>query len=126
MNIEKLVQPDSAPELALWGGLECTVNRVRDQYFSQMERNGHADRVEDIERFASLGIQAIRYPVLWERTAPNGIENADWTWSDARLPALQRLGVTPIVGLIHHGSGPEHTSLVDPAFPESSPSTPVR
>jgi dTDP-4-dehydrorhamnose reductase len=118
MNIETQIQPDAAPELALWGGLECTVNRVRDHYFSQMERNGHADRVEDIERFASLGIKAIRYPVLWERTAPGGIENADWSWSDARLPALQRLGVTPIVGLIHHGSGPEHTSLVDPAFPE--------
>jgi dTDP-4-dehydrorhamnose reductase len=118
MNIDKQIQPETATELALWGGLECTVNRVRDNYFSQMERNGHADRVEDIERFASLGIKAIRYPVLWERTAPNGIENADWSWSDARLPALQRLGVTPIVGLIHHGSGPEHTSLVDPAFPD--------
>ena len=118
MNIDKQIQPDSRPELALWGGLECTVNRVRDQYFSQMDRNGHADRLQDIERFASLGITAIRYPVLWERTAPNGVESADWSWSDARLPALQRLGVTPIVGLVHHGSGPEHTSLVDPAFPE--------
>lgn len=118
MNTDKNIQPDSASELALWGGLECTVNRVRDQYFSQMDRNGHADRLQDIERFASLGISAIRYPVLWERTAPNGIESADWSWSDARLPALQRLGVTPIVGLVHHGSGPEHTSLVDPAFPE--------
>jgi dTDP-4-dehydrorhamnose reductase len=118
MNIEHHIQPENAPELALWGGLECTVNRVRDNYFSQMERNGHADRVQDIERFASLGIKAIRYPVLWERTAPDGIDKADWSWSDERLPALQRLGVTPIVGLLHHGSGPEHTSLVDPAFPE--------
>jgi dTDP-4-dehydrorhamnose reductase len=24
----------------------------------------------------------------------------------------------PIVGLLHHGSGPRHTSLIDPAFPE--------
>jgi dTDP-4-dehydrorhamnose reductase len=106
------------PELELWGGLECTVNRVRDNYFSQMERNGHAERLQDIERFASLGIKAIRYPVLWERTAPDGIDNADWTWPDERLPALRDLGVTPIVGLIHHGSGPRHTSLVDPQFPE--------
>jgi len=103
---------------ALWGGLECTVNRVRDQYFSQMERNGHAERLQDLERFASLGIKAIRYPVLWERTAPDGLDKADWSWSDLRLPALRELGVTPIVGLLHHGSGPRHTSLVDPAFPE--------
>jgi dTDP-4-dehydrorhamnose reductase len=118
MNLNASTQPESAPELALWGGLECTVNRVRDNYFSQMDRNGHAERLQDIERFASLGIKAIRYPVLWERTAPDGIESADWSWPDERLPALRDLGVTPIVGLIHHGSGPRHTSLVDPAFPE--------
>ncbi|MEC4719982.1 family 1 glycosylhydrolase [Noviherbaspirillum sp. CPCC 100848] len=104
--------------IELWGGLECTVNRVRDDYFSQMERNGHATRSDDLERFASLGIRAIRYPVLWERTAPDGIATADWSWPDERLPGLQKLGVTPIVGLVHHGSGPRHTSLVDPGFAE--------
>lgn len=117
MNLNSNHHP-ATPELQLWGGLECTVNRVRDEYFSQMERNGHAERLQDIERFASLGIKAIRYPVLWERTAPDGIDSADWSWPDERLPALQQLGVTPIVGLVHHGSGPRHTSLVDPAFPE--------
>ncbi|MBW8898701.1 MAG: sugar nucleotide-binding protein [Massilia sp.] len=81
-----------------------------------MERNGHAERLQDLERFASLGIRAIRYPVLWERTAPDGIDSADWSWSDERLPVLQQLGVTPIVGLVHHGSGPRHTSLVSPDF----------
>lgn len=104
--------------IELWGGLECTVNRVRDDYFSQMERNGHATRSDDLERFASLGIRAIRYPVLWERTAPDGIATADWSWPDERLPGLQKLGVTPIVGLVHHGSGQRHTSLVDPGFAE--------
>jgi dTDP-4-dehydrorhamnose reductase len=118
MNVNTNNLTPGATELALWGGLECTVNRVRDNYFSQMERNGHAVRLQDIERFASLGIKAIRYPVLWERTAPDGIESADWSWPDERLPALRDLGVTPIVGLIHHGSGPRHTSLVDPAFAE--------
>ena len=28
------LRTDSQPDLALWGGLECTVNRVRDDYFS--------------------------------------------------------------------------------------------
>ena len=98
MPIHSAAQTAASQDLALWGGLECTVNRVRDNYFSQMDRNGHADRPQDIERFASLGIQAIRYPVLWERTAPDGIERADWSWADARLPALRALGVNPIVG----------------------------
>jgi dTDP-4-dehydrorhamnose reductase len=117
MNSHSDYQPVSPGELALWGGLECTVNRVQDTYFSQMERNGHADRPQDIARFASLGIKAIRYPVLWERIAPDSIEAADWSWPDERLAALQELGVTPIAGLVHHGSGPRHTSLVDPEFP---------
>ncbi|WEF32692.1 family 1 glycosylhydrolase [Pseudoduganella chitinolytica] len=102
--------------IELWGGLEATVNRVRDRYFSQMDQNGHKTRISDLDRFAALGIKAIRYPVLWELTAPEGVDKADWSWADERLPALRDLGVAPIVGLVHHGSGPRHTSLVDPAF----------
>ena len=102
----------------LWGGIECTVNRVRDAWFDQLERNGHARRIEDLDAFATLGISAIRYPVLWERTWPDPDREPDWRWSDERLGRLRELGVRPIVGLVHHGSGPAHTSLVDPAFPE--------
>jgi len=105
-------------KLDLWGGLECTINRVGNNYFSQMERNGHAGRPCDLERFQSLGIQAIRYPVLWEFIAPCGLRSADWSWPDERLPQLRELGMVPIAGLVHHGSGPSYTSLVDPRFPE--------
>ena len=104
-------------ELALWGGLECTVNRVADEYFNQLERNGHTGRLCDLERFAGLGIRAIRYPVLWEHMAPDGLDRVNWEWSDARLPELQARGITPIVGLVHHGSGPKYTSLTDSNFP---------
>jgi len=102
----------------IWGGIECTVNRVGDRYFDQTIRNGHQERISDLARFAELGIRAIRYPVLWERTAPDGLEHADWRWPDERLGALRELGVRPIVGLVHHGSGPRDTDLLDPAFPE--------
>ena len=104
--------------LELWGGVECTVNRVGDAYFSQIERSAHATRLDDLDRFAALGIRALRYPVLWERVAPDGLAHADWTWSDERLERLRALHVRPIVGLVHHGSGPRDTSLVDPGFPE--------
>ncbi|SEK63349.1 family 1 glycosylhydrolase [Nitrosovibrio tenuis] len=103
-------------DLMLWGGLECTINRVGDEYFSQLDRNGHGVRLCDLDRFAYLGIRAIRYPVLWEYIAPNGLAVANWSWPDARLPALKERGVMPIVGLVHHGSGPANTSLVDPSF----------
>lgn len=107
--------PVSSPEI--WGGIEPTVNRVGDHYLDQLVRTGHATRLEDLDLFQALGIKAIRYPVLWERTAPDGIETADWSWPDIRVNRLRELGIRPIVGLIHHGSGPRDTSLIDPAFP---------
>lgn len=104
--------------LEVWAGVECTVNRVGEEYFDQLERNGHVTRLEDLDLFAQLGIKAMRYPVLWERIAPNGLENADWSWADVRLRRLKELGIRPIAGLVHHGSGPRDTSLVDLEFPE--------
>ena len=105
-------------DVELWGGVECTVNRVGDRYLDQLERNGHAERIEDLDLFAALGVRAMRYPVLWERTAPEGLERARWSWAEERLARLRSLGIRPIVGLVHHGSGTRDTSLVDAAFPE--------
>lgn len=102
----------------LWAGVECTVNRVRDGYSDQLERSGHALRLKDLERLASLGVRRLRYPILWERTAPKNLDGCDWLWSDERLRQLRKLGLQPIAGLVHHGSGPCYTSLVDPEFPE--------
>jgi len=107
---------DGMAALEMWGGVECTVNRVRDDYFTQLDRSGHAERDGDLDRFAALGIRSLRYPVLWETTAPDGPASADWSWPDRRLQALRRLGIAPIVGLVHHGSGPRHTSLLCPRF----------
>ncbi|PSF37257.1 dTDP-4-dehydrorhamnose reductase [Aphanothece hegewaldii CCALA 016] len=109
---------NSKQPLEIWAGVECTVNRVGDEYFDQLERNGHAKRIEDLELFALMGITAMRYPVLWEKIAPNGLDSADWSWADLRLKRLQELEIRPIVGLVHHGSGPPCTSLIDPEFPE--------
>jgi dTDP-4-dehydrorhamnose reductase len=110
------VADNGRPEL--WAGVECTVNRVGDRFFDQIERSGHARRDSDLELFAALGARAVRYPVLWERTAPRDLVSADWSWGDRRLARLRELNVRPVVGLVHHGSGPQHTSLVDPGFPE--------
>ncbi len=104
--------------LELWGGVECTVNRVGDRFFDQMERNGHAWREDDLDRFAALGIISLRYPVLWERLAPDRPVVADWSWTDRRLGRLRELGIRPVLGLVHHGSGPRRTNLLDPGFPE--------
>lgn len=106
------------PPLEMWGGVECTINRVGDTYFDQLKRNGHESRLDDLYRFAELGIRAIRYPIQWERIAPHGLAQANWSWADERLNLLHTLGITPIVGLTHHGSGPRSTSLIEPSFAE--------
>jgi dTDP-4-dehydrorhamnose reductase len=104
--------------LELWGGHECTVNRVGYDYLDQTRRSGHQDRPEDLDLFAALGLRALRYPVLWERVAPD-LKSHDWDWTDTRLARIRDLGMRPIVGLLHHGSGPTATDLLDEGFPEA-------
>ncbi|MFO0614433.1 MAG: hypothetical protein U0414_17740 [Polyangiaceae bacterium] len=102
--------------LQIWGGVECTVNRVGDRWFDQIELSGHATRDDDLRLVRDLGIQTLRYPLLWERAARAGAEH-DFQWMDRRLALLRELDMHPIAGLVHHGSGPAHTHLLDPAFP---------
>jgi len=113
MNIPQELCP-----LELWGGVECTLNRVGDAQFDQLVWSGHDKRIGDLDLFAGLGLRALRYPILWERHAPHGVAQADWSWADARLGRLRRLDIEPIVGLLHHGSGPRYTHFLDPEFPE--------
>jgi dTDP-4-dehydrorhamnose reductase len=98
--------------LELWGGIEATINRVHDNFYDQCAWNGHYDRLEDLDRIAKLNIKAIRYPALWERWG----DEEDWSWLDRRLERLRELGIRPILGLVHHGSGPRYTNLLDPRF----------
>ena len=57
--------------LELWGGHECTVNRVGDRWLDQTRRGGQEQRLDDLQRFADLGLKALRYPVLWQRVSPD-------------------------------------------------------
>jgi dTDP-4-dehydrorhamnose reductase len=105
------------PAVELWGGVEYTVNRVGDRWFDQTAWSGHDRRYDDIDLFHTLGLRTLRCPVLWEQVAPDGLAHADWRASDERLHRMRALGMRPIVGLVHHGSGPRETSLLDPQFP---------
>jgi dTDP-4-dehydrorhamnose reductase len=101
--------------IELWGGCECTVNRVVDAFHDQTLFSGHHQRPEDLDRLAGLGLKTLRYPLLWERVAPNGA--LDWSWTDERLARLKALDIRVIAGLLHHGGGPAGTDLLDDAFP---------
>jgi dTDP-4-dehydrorhamnose reductase len=106
----------SDDRIALWVGPEPTVNRVGPTFLDQLEATGFAGRLDDLDRLASLGAERVRFPLLWERTAPDRPDQLDWSWNDSRMARLRELGLQPIVGLVHHGSGPRYTSLLDPGF----------
>jgi dTDP-4-dehydrorhamnose reductase len=104
--------------LELWGGYECTVNRVGDEWSDQTIRSGHEERLGDLQLIADLGMRSVRYPALWERISPDRPKQRDFRWTDERLAEIQRLGINPILTLCHHGSGPHYTSLLDEGFAE--------
>jgi dTDP-4-dehydrorhamnose reductase len=104
--------------LELWGGVECTLVRIGDGYRDQVRETGHSARFADIEAMAELGIRAVRYPILWESVAPQSAQELDFSWHDRRIHRFRELGIEVIAGLVHHGSGPRYTSLLDEDFPD--------
>src|SRR5437764_934928 len=110
------IQIQYEPEI--WGGIECTINRVNNTFLDQLELSGHYKRETDISCFADIGIKALRYPVLWEKHQSKKDTIINWDWSARQLDMIRSYNITPIVGLVHHGSGPAFTSLLDKAFPE--------
>lgn len=105
-------------QIELWGGVECTIVRVGDEYRDQTRETGHSDRPLDIDLIADLGVRTVRYPILWESIAPEHPGKLDFSWTDERLEMLRERGIGVIGGLLHHGSGPRYTSLLDPDFPK--------
>ena len=104
--------------LEIWGGLECTINRIGDSFRDQLYYAGHYTRNNDIEEIAKLGISKLRYPVLWEAHEAHENEIINWERTNSRLEKIRSHGIVPIAGLLHHGSGPVFTSLTDPDFPQ--------
>ncbi len=105
----------SQSALQLWGGVECTINRVGDTFYDQCAWTGHRVRVEkDLERFCEAGLKTLRTGLPWEHFAAG----QSWGFADRCLRTMEGLSMVPIVGLLHHGSGPMTTSLLDPEFGE--------
>jgi dTDP-4-dehydrorhamnose reductase len=105
-------------DFEVWASPEPTIARVdADRWVDQLALTGHDRRESDVALLGSLGVDASRTPVLWERTAPDDPLVIDLNWAKNRVAALATRGIAPIVTLLHHGSGPRYTDLLDPAFP---------
>jgi len=69
--------PYYSPEV--WGGIECTINRVGDTYFDQLQY-ACLYQQPHLEALADLGIKKLRFPILWEKHQPERSTGIDWTW----------------------------------------------
>ncbi len=101
--------------LEVWGGIECTINRVKNQYFDQLEFGDFYER-DDLANIIDLGVKTLRFPVLWEKHQPKKNGDIDWEWCSSQLHLLKTNGINPVVGLVHHGSGPSYTDLLKDDF----------
>ncbi|MGN6550492.1 MAG: family 1 glycosylhydrolase [Pararhizobium sp.] len=106
-----------SPLPEVWGGVECSIVRISGTARNQLVDTGHHLRTGDLDLIAALGIRTLRYPVLWEMVEP-AAGRYEWNWTDDRLRRLRDAGIGVNAGLIHHGSGPAWTHVLDPAFPE--------
>jgi dTDP-4-dehydrorhamnose reductase len=97
---------------AVWAGVEPSFLTIGGQRRDQLRDTGHDARLADLDDLADLGISAVRYPVLWGRGGPE----TDWDWAGRRLERLVALGIDPIVGLLHHGWGPDGLDPLDPEY----------
>ena len=88
--------PASAPHnvvvpIELWGGIECTVVRIGDEFRNQVVETGHSARMADLDAMAELGVKTVRYPIVWETVAPQVPAECDFSWHDRRLERLREL-----------------------------------
>jgi hypothetical protein len=68
---------EAGQPIEMWGGVECTVNRIGDTYYDQLSRCGHDDRLDDLNRIADLGIRSRSIGrsarTCWRNTAPGAV-----------------------------------------------------
>lgn len=107
-------QNEPAP-LAVWGGVECSHIRIGDVERDQCAEAGHNKRLADLDLIAGLGLRTLRYPMLWATIErPDG--SLEFGQVETRFHRLRDLGIAPIAGFLHHGSGPGGLTPADPTF----------
>jgi dTDP-4-dehydrorhamnose reductase len=100
----------------VWAGPECAFVDAGTGMRDQLLETGHADRLADIDDLASLGVRAVRQPVLWGW--PDGRPDTDWDWARSRVERLAEAGIRPILGFLHHGFGPAGVDPLAGDYPD--------
>jgi len=54
----------------LWGGIECTINRVDNTFRDQLAYNRFYEHQNLLQAITELPFKKLRFPVLWENINP--------------------------------------------------------
>lgn len=96
--------------MEMWAGFECTLNRVGDRFQDQLLPSERKMRTDCLDALPALGITAFRYRIAWDDVSTT------WDTVTQDIASLASHNIKPIVGLLHHGSGPAGTSLISDNF----------
>ncbi len=100
-------------------GIECSYptidhGRIRRD---EMEECGHYARWrEDLALVRDLGLRFLRYGLPYHRTHL-GPGRYDWSFADEVMAEIRRLGITPILDLLHFGLPDWLGGFVNPELP---------
>ena len=86
-------------------GVECSNPTIEGGRLrrDQLAECGHYDRYkEDLGLVRELGLRYLRYGLPYHITSP-AAGRYDWDFADAAMAEIRRLGITPILDLMHFG-----------------------
>ncbi|HEY0865751.1 MAG TPA: family 1 glycosylhydrolase [Fimbriimonas sp.] len=109
---------DSPRNFMFATGIECSYPKIAGGIRRDLlEECGHYERwKEDLRLVRELGLKVLRYGLPYHRVhlAP---ERFDWEFSDLAMAEMQRLGITPILDLMHFGVPDWIGDLQNPELP---------
>jgi beta-glucosidase/6-phospho-beta-glucosidase/beta-galactosidase len=84
-------------------GIECSYPRTQHGRRDQLAECGHYEHWrKDFELVRELGLKVLRYGLPYHLVNPRH-GKYDWSFADEAMRELKRLGITPILDLMHFG-----------------------
>jgi beta-glucosidase/6-phospho-beta-glucosidase/beta-galactosidase len=96
---------DNAGNFLFATGIECSYPKIKNGSVrrDQLRECGHYDRwKDDLALVKDLGIRYLRYGLPYY-AIHRGVGRYDWEFADAAMAEIKRLGITPILDLMHFG-----------------------
>ncbi len=98
-------------------GIECSYPVVKGERRDLLAETGHYERyAEDLALVKEMGLRCLRYGLPYHRIHL-GPGRYDWEWADAAMAEIRRLGITPILDLLHFGLPDWLGDFQNPEFP---------